>query len=240
MPRNTLTSINILAELLHSQGKHKEAEPLCREVLAGFTACVGPEHPFTVSAVENLSAVLVTSHHCLGGSSAASTSRGSSALEWIFRPSSPLLAPPRPSSPLAPPHHRYLFWFAAVVEASERPCGCCAHPLLLPAAMLACSQLASLLLVQLPLLPTAVRVAFGRWLFRAELLRWLGAIACGAHESRLLISRHLLMTELPSPRCPPSMAAILYGAPALLSAMTVLDEARSPILGHATLFPRPY
>ena len=58
VPRNTLTSINILAELLHSQGKDKEAEPLCKEVLAGFTICVGPEHPFTVSAAENLSAVL--------------------------------------------------------------------------------------------------------------------------------------------------------------------------------------
>ena len=59
VPRNTLTSINIVAELLHSQGKDREAEPLCREVLAGFAAAVGPEHPFTVSAGENLSAVLI-------------------------------------------------------------------------------------------------------------------------------------------------------------------------------------
>lgn len=43
---------------MHSQGKHKEAEPLCKEVLAGFFAAVGPEHPFTISACENLSAVL--------------------------------------------------------------------------------------------------------------------------------------------------------------------------------------
>lgn len=58
VPRNTLTSINILAELLHSQGKNHEAEPLCREVLNGFNGCFGPEHPFTVSAAENLAAVL--------------------------------------------------------------------------------------------------------------------------------------------------------------------------------------
>ncbi|KAL1496380.1 hypothetical protein AB1Y20_016335 [Prymnesium parvum] len=57
--RNTMTSINILAELLHSQGKDREAEPLCREVLGGFEGCFGPEHPFTVSAAENLSAVLL-------------------------------------------------------------------------------------------------------------------------------------------------------------------------------------
>ena len=59
VPRNTFTSINILAELLHSQGKDTEAEPLCREVLAGFAARVGPEHPFTLSAAENLAAVLI-------------------------------------------------------------------------------------------------------------------------------------------------------------------------------------
>ncbi|KAL3910026.1 MAG: hypothetical protein SGPRY_009212 [Prymnesium sp.] len=58
VPRNTLTSINILAELLHSQGKDAEAEPLCVEVLAGFSAFFGEEHPFTVSAAENLAAVL--------------------------------------------------------------------------------------------------------------------------------------------------------------------------------------
>ena len=36
VPRNTLTSINILAELLHTMGNNAEAEPLCREVLNGF------------------------------------------------------------------------------------------------------------------------------------------------------------------------------------------------------------
>ena len=47
-----------MAEILHSQGKETEAEPLCREVLGGFVAALGPEHPFAVSAAENLSAVL--------------------------------------------------------------------------------------------------------------------------------------------------------------------------------------
>mmetsp|Transcript_22763 Transcript_22763/g.37699 ORF Transcript_22763/g.37699 Transcript_22763/m.37699 type:complete len:993 (-) Transcript_22763:437-3415(-) len=56
--RNTLTSINILAELLHAQGKDHEAEPLCREVKTGFLAALGPQHPFTVSAAENLAGVL--------------------------------------------------------------------------------------------------------------------------------------------------------------------------------------
>jgi len=58
MPRNTLTSINILAELLHAQGKDAEAEPYCIEVKNGFLAVVGPDHPFTVSAAENLCGVL--------------------------------------------------------------------------------------------------------------------------------------------------------------------------------------
>ena len=58
VPRNTLTAMNILAELLHAQNKDAEAEPLCREVLGGFTQAVGPRHPFSISAAENLSAVL--------------------------------------------------------------------------------------------------------------------------------------------------------------------------------------
>ena len=58
MPRNTLTSINILAELLHAQGKDEEAEPFCREVLVGFTKALGEEHPFTISSAENLVGVL--------------------------------------------------------------------------------------------------------------------------------------------------------------------------------------
>ena len=57
-PRNTLTATNILAELLHTVGKNDEAEPLVKEVLAGFLRAVGPKHPFTVSAAENLSNVL--------------------------------------------------------------------------------------------------------------------------------------------------------------------------------------
>merc|ERR1719482_325830 len=56
--RNTLTATNILAELLHTTGKNEEAEPICREVLNGFLRAVGPQHPFSVSAVENLSNVL--------------------------------------------------------------------------------------------------------------------------------------------------------------------------------------
>jgi len=58
VPRNTLTATNILAELLHTMGLDAEAEPLCREVLNGFLRAVGPQHPFTVSAVDNLSNVL--------------------------------------------------------------------------------------------------------------------------------------------------------------------------------------
>ena len=57
-PRNTLTATNILAELLHAMGKNVEAEPLVKEVLAGFLRAVGPQHPFTMSAAENLSNVL--------------------------------------------------------------------------------------------------------------------------------------------------------------------------------------
>ena len=56
--RNTLTATNILAELLHTMGNNDEALPLCREVLNGFLRAVGPNHPFTISAAENLSNVL--------------------------------------------------------------------------------------------------------------------------------------------------------------------------------------
>ena len=56
--RNTLTSSNILAELLHTQGKDAEAEPLTREVLGGFVEALGPKHPYSVSAAENLAGVL--------------------------------------------------------------------------------------------------------------------------------------------------------------------------------------
>ena len=38
--------------------KDREAEPLCREVLNGFLRAVGPQHPFTMSAADNLSGVL--------------------------------------------------------------------------------------------------------------------------------------------------------------------------------------
>ena len=58
VPRNTLTATNILAELLHSMKRYTEAEPYCREVLNGFLRAVGPQHPFTYSAAENLSKVL--------------------------------------------------------------------------------------------------------------------------------------------------------------------------------------
>jgi len=58
VPRNTLTSTNILAELLHAMKRDQEAEPMCREVLNGFLRVVGPNHPFTKSAAENHSAVL--------------------------------------------------------------------------------------------------------------------------------------------------------------------------------------
>ena len=58
VPRNTLTSTNILAELMHAMKLDREAEPLCREVLNGFLRAVGPNHPFTKSGAENLSAVL--------------------------------------------------------------------------------------------------------------------------------------------------------------------------------------
>ena len=57
-PRNTLTATNILAELLHTMGRNEEAEPLVRDVLAGFLRAVGPQHPFAVSAAENLANVL--------------------------------------------------------------------------------------------------------------------------------------------------------------------------------------
>ena len=56
--RNTLTSSNILAELLHTQGKDTEAEPLTREVLDGFVVALGPKHPYAISAAENLAGVL--------------------------------------------------------------------------------------------------------------------------------------------------------------------------------------
>jgi tetratricopeptide (TPR) repeat protein len=58
VPRNTLTASNILAELLHSMGNNDEALPLCRDVLNGFLRAVGPQHPFTMSAADNLSNVL--------------------------------------------------------------------------------------------------------------------------------------------------------------------------------------
>ena len=62
MPRNTLTATNILAELLHAMGRNEEAEPLVKEVLNGFLRAVGPQHPFTISAAENLSGVLRALH----------------------------------------------------------------------------------------------------------------------------------------------------------------------------------
>jgi len=58
VPRNTLTATNILAELLHSMKRDEEALPHCRDVLNGFLRAVGPQHPFTVSAAENLAGVL--------------------------------------------------------------------------------------------------------------------------------------------------------------------------------------
>jgi len=58
VPRNTLTASNILAELLHTMGNNQEALPLCRDVLNGFLRAVGPQHPFTMSAADNLSNVL--------------------------------------------------------------------------------------------------------------------------------------------------------------------------------------
>ena len=57
-PRNTLSSTNVLAQLLHAQGKDKEAEPFCKEVLGGFLRACGPKHPFTLSAAENFAGVL--------------------------------------------------------------------------------------------------------------------------------------------------------------------------------------
>jgi len=58
VPRNTLTATNILAELLHAMKLDSQAEPHCRDVLNGFLRAVGPNHPFTISAAENLSGVL--------------------------------------------------------------------------------------------------------------------------------------------------------------------------------------
>merc|ERR1719424_1465310 len=58
VPRNTLAASNILAELLHTMGNNQEALPLCRDVLNGFLRAVGPQHPFTMSAADNLSNVL--------------------------------------------------------------------------------------------------------------------------------------------------------------------------------------
>ena len=56
--RHSVTATNIMAEILHAQGKNQEAEPLCRQVLSDFLQAVGPEHPFTRSAAGNLVGVL--------------------------------------------------------------------------------------------------------------------------------------------------------------------------------------
>ena len=42
--------------------RSEEAEPLVKDVLNGFLRVVGPQHPFSVSAAENLSNVLRALH----------------------------------------------------------------------------------------------------------------------------------------------------------------------------------
>jgi tetratricopeptide (TPR) repeat protein len=50
--------VNNLAELLRSQGKYEEAEPLYQRALAGCEEALGPAHPSTLSSVNNLAGLL--------------------------------------------------------------------------------------------------------------------------------------------------------------------------------------
>ncbi len=51
-------SLNNLASLYHAQGKHTEAEPLYRRVLAIWEKALGPEHPHVAQSLENFAALL--------------------------------------------------------------------------------------------------------------------------------------------------------------------------------------
>eukprot|EP00955_Chlamydomonas_euryale_P078335 363132-Chlamydomonas_euryale.AAC.15 len=55
---NTLTSMNNLAMLLKSNGKLKDAEPLCKKTLQGRVRVLGENHPNTLSALSNLASVI--------------------------------------------------------------------------------------------------------------------------------------------------------------------------------------
>jgi tetratricopeptide (TPR) repeat protein len=54
----TLTSVNVLASVLHSQGKYEEAEEMSRRALSGREKELGKEHPDTLSSATNLASVL--------------------------------------------------------------------------------------------------------------------------------------------------------------------------------------
>jgi tetratricopeptide (TPR) repeat protein len=54
----TMTSITVLAILLHHQGKYEEAEKLDRRALKGRERQLGAHHPSTLRSVENLASVL--------------------------------------------------------------------------------------------------------------------------------------------------------------------------------------
>jgi len=56
--RNVLDSQNDLANALHAQGKHAEAEVVLRSVLAACEHVFGPDHPGTLKSYDNLALAL--------------------------------------------------------------------------------------------------------------------------------------------------------------------------------------
>jgi tetratricopeptide (TPR) repeat protein len=52
------TSLNNLAELLKTQGKYDEAEPLYRQAIGVWRTALGEEHPLVATGLNNLAVLL--------------------------------------------------------------------------------------------------------------------------------------------------------------------------------------
>ena len=59
---DTLASLNNLANALHDQGKHAEAEGLYRQALEARRRVLGADHPDTLTSLNNLVSALVAQH----------------------------------------------------------------------------------------------------------------------------------------------------------------------------------
>ena len=58
--RGTSTLMNQVAVLLQGQGKCSEAEPLLQKALTGRKKTLGPDHPDTLTSINNLALLYYT------------------------------------------------------------------------------------------------------------------------------------------------------------------------------------